>query len=365
MNHIFNIPFYNIMSLNKKKKLNINDIFNRKTYKNKKTKESNNTTLEKEIRKPDNDSDNNMETFEINDEDISKGKEKEENKIVINENIKNNPQYLSDYLFDILENYLLDESFYLQKKYINPDYLFSINNTELTPGIRYASIDWLIMINHKIFKFKENTLFLCVQIIDRFLSKKILNIKKTELLDLCSLILASKHEDINYVNMTESLQLSNNKFTKEEIIDMQYEILNELNFELIIPNMIDYYNIYTIILNLSEIEKNKGLYLLNIILIDYYMLEYPNFILSLSVIKIIIKKSINFLIEIIKDILVRNNEEIFLNMLKDEQIINEVCEKIKSLYKRFIENNNNNKNIQDKFSGEKYNYVSNYQDEII
>ena len=50
-------------------------------------------------------------------------------------------------------------------------------------------------------------------------------------------------------------------------------------------------------------------------------------------------------------------------MLKDEQIINEVCEKIKSLYKRFIENNN--KNIQDKFSGEKYNYVSNYQDEII
>ena len=241
--------------------------------------------------------------------------------------------------------------------------MFSINNTELTPGIRYASIDWLIMINHKIFKFKENTLFLCVQIIDRFLSKKIMNIKKTELLVLCSLILASKHEDINYVNMTESLQLSNNKFTKEEIIDMQYEILNELNFELIIPNMIDYYNIYTIILNLSEIEKNKGLYLLNIILIDYYMLEYPNFILSLSVIKIIIKKSINFLIEIIKDILVRNNEEIFLNMLKDEQIINEVCEKIKSLYKRFIENNN--KNIQDKFSGEKYNYVSNYQDEII
>jgi hypothetical protein len=351
------------MSSNKKKKLNINDIFNRKTYKNKKTKESNNTTLEKEIRKPDNDSDNNMETFEINDEDISKGKEKEENKIVINENIKNNPQYLSDYLFDILENYLLDESFYLQKKYINPDYLFSINNTELTPGIRYASIDWLIMINHKIFKFKENTLFLCIQIIDRFLSKKILSIEKTELLILCALIVSSKHEEIDYVNMKESLQLSSNKFTKEQIINMEYDILNELNFELIIPNMNDYYNIYSIILNLSDIEKNKGLYLLNIVLVDYYMLEYPNFILALSVVKIIIKKSVKSIIQLLKDILIKNNDDIYLNMIKDEKTIDKVCDKIKILYKKFILTKY--KSIKEKFSEEEYNSVSNLSEEII
>ena len=363
MNQIFNIPYNNIMSLNKKKKLKISDIINKKNNKNRKTKESINSTYEKEKEKEikkKNESENYLETFEISEEE--KSKDKEINKILINENIKNNPQYLCDYLFDILENFLLDESFYIKKKYINPDYLFSINNTELTPEIRVVSINWLIMINHKIFKFKENTLFLCAQIIDRFLSKKLLNIEKTELLILCSLILASKHEEIDYVNMIESLQLSSNKFTKEQIINMEYEILNELNFEIIIPNMIDYYNIYTIILNLSDIEKNKGLYLLNIILIDYYMLEYPNFLLSLAVIKIIINKKVTFLIEIIKDLLKRNNEDIFLNMLKEEKTIDDICDKIKILFKKFL--GTNNKNIQDKFSGEKYNYVSNNPNEI-
>ena len=111
------------------------------------------------------------------------------------------------------------------------------------------------MIIYKIFKFKENTLFLTVQIIDRFLSKKMLTVEKTELLILCSLILSSKHEEIDYVNMVESLQLSTNKFTKEEIINMQYEILNELNFEIIIPNANDYFNIFAIILMIQNSLK--------------------------------------------------------------------------------------------------------------
>ena len=163
--------------------------------------------------------------------------------------------------------------------------------------------------------------------------------------------------------MKESLQLSSNKFTKEQIINMEYDILNELNFELIIPNMNDYYNIYSIILNLSDIEKNKGLYLLNIVLVDYYMLEYPNFILALSVVKIIIKKSVKSIIQLLKDILIKNNDDIYLNMIKDEKTIDKVCDKIKILYNKFILTKY--KSIKEKFSEEEYNSVSNLSEEII
>ena len=364
MNHGFNIPYSYTMSLNKKKNFNINDILIKKDNKYKSNKDSfsrnNNTIFEREIK---NNNDNNMETFELSDEEKDKDLEKAENQIIISENIKNNPQYLGNYLIDILENFLLDEIFYVKKRYINPDYLFSNNNSELNPELRLISINWLIMIHHKVFKFKENTLFLCIQIIDRFLSKKILSIEKTELLILCALIVSSKHEEIDYVNMKESLQLSSNKFTKEQIINMEYDILNELNFELIIPNMNDYYNIYSIILNLSDIEKNKGLYLLNIVLVDYYMLEYPNFILALSVVKIIIKKSVKSIIQLLKDILIKNNDDIYLNMIKDEKTIDKVCDKIKILYKKFILTKY--KSIKEKFSEEEYNSVSNLSEEII
>ena len=389
MYHIFNLPYSNnsnksnTISLNKKKKkkISINEIINNKDKNNhmnngkeNSLKKSNNSIFDKEIKKS---KDKNLETFEISDEENENEKTKEkadkenaknenfkeEYNLIKNEKIKNNPQYLGEYIIDILENFLIEETFYLKKQYINPDYLYSVNNIELTPEIRIISINWLIMINHKVFKFKENTLFICIQIIDRFLSKKILNIEKTELLILCSLILASKHEEMDYVNMTESLQLSSNKFTKDQIINMEYEILNELNFEIIIPTMNDYYNIYAIVFNLSDIDKNRGLYLLNMVLCDYYMLEFPNFILALAVIKIIIKKSVKYMIEIIKDLLIKNNVNLYINIIKDEKEIDKICDKIKILYKKFIVSKY--KSIQDKFSGEKYNYISNNSNDLI
>ena len=360
MNHIFNIHYNKIKSLDKNKQsINNNIISEIKIVENINIKGSNKNINGKEIKKI---SEKNLKVYEISDEEKEKEKtndkenEKEDNNIIIDEKIKNNPQYLGDYLIDILENLLLEESFYIKKKYINPNYLYSNNNIELTPYLRLVSINWIIMIHHKIFKFKEETLFLSVQIIDRFLSKKILNLEQTELLILCSLILASKHEEVDYVNMTESLQLSNNKFTKEQIINMQYEILNELNFEIIIPNANDYFNIFAIILNLTDIEKSKGLYLLNIVLVDYYMLEFPNCILSLAVIKLVIKKTIKFLIEIIKNLLIKNKEDLLYNLLQNENILDTVGDQIKYLYKQFV--NTKFKSIEDKFAIKEFNSVS-------
>ena len=302
---------------------------------------SNSNICELEIKKP---SENEVKTGLKNQNTIPR------NKI-------NNPQYLYEYIFDILQNLLLDESYYISNNYINANYLYSFNeDTELTPDIRTVSINWLIMIIYKIFKFKENTLFLTVQIIDRFLSKKMLSVEKTELLILCSLILSSKHEEIDYVNMVESLQLSSNKFTKEEIINMQYEILNELNFELIIPTMNDFYNIYCTMLNLNEIDINKGIYLLNIILVDYSIIKYPNFIISLAAVKLIYKKSINIIIKRLRYYFIKNKQDKFLNIINDETFLDKVCHKIKKIYKKYIENKHTN--IEEKFSDEKYNSVA-------
>ena len=219
------------------------------------------------------------------------------------------------------------------------------------------------MINYKIFKFKENTLFLTVQIVDRFLSKKMLSVEKTELLILCSLILSSKHEEIDYVNMVESLQLSSNKFTKEEIINMQYEILNVLNFELIIPTMNDYYNIYVTILNLNDIDINKGAFLLNIVLVDYRIIKYPNFIISLAVVKLIYKKSINSIIKRLRYYFIKNKQDSFLKMLNKEKLLDKVCNRIKHIYKKYIKNKYIN--IEEKFSDEKYNSVANFSSDLI
>ena len=399
-------PYHKISSLTKKKKTKIEDIFyynkdknkinnNRYNKEEKINKDNNNNNIIKENYSVIVNKDNKENDIVIKTKDkitvtkcFRKSKTNQNINSITNQNIyeltinkpgkeekielesqkisslpRNNPQCLSEYIYDILENFLLDESLYISKNYIDPNYLYSFNNTELTPEIRSVSINWLIMINYKIFKFKENTLFLTVQIIDRFLSKKMLSVEKTELLILCSLILSSKHEEIDYVNMIESLQLASNKFTKEEIINMQYEILNELNFELIIPTMNDYYNVYTTILNLNEIDINKGKFLLNIILVEYRIIKYPNFIIALAVVKLVYKKSINNIIKRLKYYFIKNKQERFLKMLNEDNLLDKVCNKIKYLYKKY--NKHKYINIEEKFTDEKYDAVAKYSSDLI
>jgi hypothetical protein len=293
-------------------------------------------------------------------------KEKEEPKTVLMSSIidlntsNNDPQLGKEYLTDIIESLLLEEDYFLnKKKYINPFYLEN-EKSELNPEMRTVAVDWLVLIHQKIFKFKENTLFLTIQIFDRYLSITSLSIEKTELLLLTSFMLASKYNEIDYVNMQETLQLSQNKFTKEQIIEMESEILIKINFEVLAPTMCEYFKLFASYLNLSEEKINHGFYILNIVLVDFHMLEYPNFMLALAVIKLITKKMNKTLLNLIKTILKENKVEKFLEMIDNEgnEGILEVCNKIKLLYNTFLETKY--KNIQDKFSDEKYSGVSNY-----
>jgi cyclin B len=276
--------------------------------------------------------------------------------------IYSNPQHAEEYTTDIIESLLEEEDYYFnKKKYINPYYLEN-EDSELTPEMRTIVVDWLVLIHSKIFKFQENTLFLTIQIFDRYLSKIDLNTEKTELLLLSSFMLASKHNEIDYVNMQETLQLAQNKFTKEQVIEMESEILDKMEFEILAPTMCEYFTLFASFLNLSEAKINHGFYVLNIVLVDFHMLEYPNFILALAVVKLITKKFNKKLMNLVKNILIENKMDNFLEYFEGENYeeIYDICNKIKLLYNTFLETKY--KNIQEKFSDDKYNKVSIYTD---
>ena len=299
----------------------------------------------------------------INDKkDLEKNDKKGLNKSLtdIFNNKEEDPQQGKEYITDIIESLLLEENYYLnEKNYIDPHYLEN-ENSELTPEMRTVAVDWLVLIHHKIFKFQENTLFLSIQIFDRFLSKKDLDTEKTELLLLTSFMLASKHNEIDYVNMQETLQLAQNKFTKEQVIEMESEILGIINFEILCPTMCEYFTLYASFLNLSEAKINHGFYILNIVLVDFHMLEYPNFMLALAVVRLITKKNNKKLIKMIKTILENKKLDKFLEFFEEggyEEIF-DICSKIKLLYNTFLETKY--KNIQEKFAESKYNCVSTY-----
>ena len=223
--------------------------------------------------------------------------------------------------------------------------------------MRTVAVEWLILIHFKIFKFRENTLFLAIQIFDRYLSKMDLTADQSELLLYTSFMLASKYNEIEYVNMKEVLKLSQDKFNQEQIVNMETQILIKLDFEISGPTIYEFFVLFASFLNLSKKKINQGLYILNVILLDFHMLKYPNFMLAFAVMKLITKKFDENLISFIKNILKRKNLDKFLHIFNEDEI-ESICLNIQVLYNTFLETKY--KNIQEKFAREEFNSVSKY-----
>ena len=274
-----------------------------------------------------------------------------------NKDKNSNSKQIEEYITDIIESLLEEEDYFLnKKKYINPYYLQN-EAIELTPEMRTVAVEWLILIHFKIFKFSENTLFLAIQIFDRYLSKVDLTADQSELLLYTSFMLASKYNEIEYVNMKEVLKLSQDKFNQEQIVNMETQILIKLDFEISGPTIYEFFVLFASFLNLSKKKINQGLYILNVILLDFHMLKYPNFMLAYAVMKLITKKFDENLISFIKNILKRKNLYKFLHIFNEDEI-ESICLNIQVLYNTFLETKY--KNIQEKFAREEFNSVSKY-----
>lgn len=66
---------------------------------------------------------------------------------------------------------------------------------DLNPKMRSILIDWLIEVHRK-FELTPETLYLTINIVDRYLSVKTVPRKELQLVGISSMLLASKYEEI-------------------------------------------------------------------------------------------------------------------------------------------------------------------------
>ena len=80
------------------------------------------------------------------------------------------------------------------------------------------------------------TLYVTVSVIDRYLS--VCEIKKADLhlLGLTALLVSTKYEEIYAPELKDLLDVSENKFTKAEVLKMETKILTTLDFTFTLPS---------------------------------------------------------------------------------------------------------------------------------
>ena len=114
------------------------------------------------------------------------------------------------------------------------EYLSKVQN-EIKDTSRGFLVEWIIDVHRK-FRLLPETLYVTVSIVDRYLSKVQMKKASLHLLWVASLLIATKYEEIYAPELKDLLHISENKFTKEEVLQLEYEILNTLEFNFFVPS---------------------------------------------------------------------------------------------------------------------------------
>ena len=246
---------------------------NKENKDNKNNKDNNKQIIEKNIientkkqKNPDNMSTNNNKICEqINNQNI--------NNIV-------NPQEVDEYFDDILSDIQLREN----NTFIDPDY---IKNTQkcINRKMRAILIDWLIDV-HKKYRLKPETIYLTVNIIDRYLSIKSVATINLQLVGVVSLLIASKYEDIYPPKIRELADITDGAYIPNQLIIMENKIVSCLNFDFFYPTQWHFLECYKKKLNLNEITFCLAWYLLELSLIDICFINYKGSIIASTVVMI-------------------------------------------------------------------------------
>ncbi|OMO77998.1 hypothetical protein COLO4_24883 [Corchorus olitorius] len=112
------------------------------------------------------------------------------------------------------------------------DYLWS--QQHITIGMRKVLVDWLIQA-HNSFQLMPETLYLTINILDRYLSRKAVSRDKLQLVGLGSLLIACKYEEIWPPQVTDLVSISDNAFVEKQILAMEKAILEKLEWYLTVP----------------------------------------------------------------------------------------------------------------------------------
>ncbi|KAL4980075.1 cyclin-like protein [Aspergillus desertorum] len=115
-----------------------------------------------------------------------------------------------------------------------PNAHYMDNQAEIQWSMRSVLMDWLVQVHHR-FSLLPETLFLCVNYIDRFLSCKIVSLGKLQLVGATAIFIAAKYEEINCPSVQEIVYMVDGGYTVDEILKAERFMLSMLQFELGFP----------------------------------------------------------------------------------------------------------------------------------
>jgi G2/mitotic-specific cyclin-B2 len=180
-----------------------------------------------------------------------------------------NPQMLSEYVNDIY-NYMfkLETIFTIGNNFLD-------GQRDVTPKMRTVLLDWINEVHHQ-FSLETETYYMTVSMIDRYLQvERNVSRKYLQLVGVTALFMASKYEELMPPEITDFVYVTDDTYTKEQILSMEMRIFQKLKFNLSKPLPIHFFRRFAKAAGtLGDRQYISGKYFMELASIDYELTKY-------------------------------------------------------------------------------------------
>ncbi|MBN3296989.1 CCNA2 protein, partial [Amia calva] len=138
---------------------------------------------------------------------------------------------------------------------------------DITNSMRAILVDWLVEVGEE-YTLQNETLYLAVNYIDRFLSSMSVLRGKLQLVGTAAMLLASKFEEIYPPEVAEFVYIADDTYTKKQVLRMEHLILKVLSFDLAAPTISQFLSQYFLHQKVNPKVESLSMFLGELSLVD-------------------------------------------------------------------------------------------------
>jgi len=156
-----------------------------------------------------------------------------------------------------------------------PKWNYMAKQNDITYSMRSILVDWLVEVGEE-YKLQTETLHLAVNYIDRFLSYMAVQRAKLQLVGAACMFIAAKYEEIYPPDVSEFVYITDDTYSKRQVLRMEHLVLRVLDFELSVPTPLVFLN--KMVLMEPEVEEKEKLSALSAYLAELSLVEGESFL---------------------------------------------------------------------------------------
>lgn len=161
----------------------------------------------------------------------------------------------------------------LEHKY-TPDGYYMDHQSELKWEMRSVLMDWVVQV-HSRFNLLPETLFLTVNYIDRFLSKRQVSLTRFQLVGAVALFIAAKYEEINCPTVQEISYMADNAYPIDDLLKAERFMIDVLDFDMGWPGPMSFLRRISKADNYDYETRTLAKYFLEITIMDSRFVASP------------------------------------------------------------------------------------------